>query len=82
MGTHSMDQADRQLVAVYYPSEQVGSLINKVKTEHSKIKELSKVQLKNHHSKLDNINKFIAKESKLISKYQKDIIKEARIEMI
>ena len=50
-------------------SYQVKSLINKVKTEHSKIKELSKVQLKNHQSKLDNINKFITKESKLISKY-------------
>ena len=55
-------------------SEQVGSLINKVKTEHSKIKELSKVQLKNHQSKLDNINKFISKESKLITRYKKDII--------
>ena len=29
-------------------SEQVGSLINKVKTEHSKIKELTKSQLKKH----------------------------------
>ncbi len=56
-------------------SEQVGSLINKVKTEHSKIRELTKTQLKQHKSKLENINKFIAKESKLITKYNKDIIK-------
>ena len=49
-------------------SNQVNSLINKVKTEHSKIKELTKTQLKQHKSKLENINKFIAKESKSITK--------------
>ena len=57
-----------------FTSEQICSLINKVKTEHSKIKELTKSQLKQKKSKLDNINKFIVKESKLISKYEKDII--------
>ena len=56
-------------------SYQVKSLINKVKTEHSKIKELTKSQLKQKKSKLDNINKFIAKESKLINKYEKELIK-------
>ena len=54
-------------------SEQIGSLINKVKTEHSKIKELTKSQLKLKKSKLDNINKFIKKEDKLIKKYQKEL---------
>lgn len=56
-------------------SEQIGSLINKVKTEHNKIKELSKSQLKLKISKLDYINKFLIKESKYIDKYQKEIIK-------
>ncbi len=56
-------------------SEQVGSLVNKVKTEHSKIRELSKTQLKQIQSKLDNINKFISKESKTLIKYQKDLLK-------
>ena len=56
-------------------SEQVGSLINKVKTEHNKIKELTKSQLKKHKAKLDNINKFIIKESKLINKHKVEINK-------
>lgn len=56
-------------------SEQIGSLINKVKTEHSKVKELTKSQLKLKISKLDNINKFISKENKIIDKYQKEITK-------
>jgi len=58
-----------------FTSEQVSSLINKVKTEHSKIKELTKTQLKQHISKLENINKFITKEYKLIDKHKKEIIK-------
>ena len=57
-----------------FTSHQVDSLINKVKTEHSKIKELTKTQLKQHKSKLENINKFIVKDSKIITKYEKDII--------
>lgn len=56
-------------------SYQVRSIINKVKTEHSKIKELTKSQLKQKKSKLEHINKFIIKESKLISKYEKEILK-------
>jgi hypothetical protein len=51
-----------------FTSNQVSSLINKVKTEHGKFKELTKTQLKQHISKLDNITKFINKESKLIQK--------------
>ena len=58
-----------------FTSNQVDSLLNKVKTEHSKIKELTKTQLKNHISKLDNINKFINKSSKSIVSLNKDIIK-------
>jgi hypothetical protein len=58
-----------------FTSKQVSSLINKVKTEHSKFKELTKTQLKQHQVKLDNITKFISKESKLIQKKSKDIIK-------
>ena len=56
-----------------FTSNQVDSLINKVKTEHSKIKELTKFQLKQHQSKLGNINKFISKESKLIITLNKNI---------
>lgn len=56
-------------------SYQVKSLINKVKTEHSKLRELSKSQLKQLQSKSDNLAKFIAKESKLIIKYQKELAK-------
>ncbi len=56
-------------------SYQVKSIFNKVKTEHIKIKELTKSQLKQKKSKLEHINKFIIKESKLISKYEKEIIK-------
>ncbi len=51
-----------------FTSRQVGSLINKVKTEHAKIKELSKSQLKQQKSKLINIEKFISTEQKNISK--------------
>ncbi len=51
-----------------FTSAQVNSLINKVKTEHAKIKELSKSQLKQQKSKLLNITKFIAAEEKNISK--------------
>ncbi len=56
-------------------SEQIGSIINKVKTEHSKIKELTKSQLKQKKSKLEHINKFITKEQKIIDKYNKEIVK-------
>ena len=51
-----------------FTSRQIGSLINKVKTEHAKIKELSKSQLKQQKTKLINIEKFIATEQKNISK--------------
>ena len=51
-----------------FTSRQVGSLINKVKTEHAKIKELSKSQLKQQKAKLINIEKFISTEQKNISK--------------
>ena len=51
-----------------FTSRQVGSLMNKVKTEHAKIKELSKSQLKQQKAKLLNIEKFIATEQKNISK--------------
>ena len=51
-----------------FTSRQIGSLINKVKTEHAKIKELSKTQLKQQKTKLLNIEKFIATEQKNISK--------------
>ena len=51
-----------------FTSRQIGSLINKVKTEHAKIKELSKSQLKQQKSKLINIEKFISTEQKNISK--------------
>ena len=47
-----------------FTSRQIGSLINKVKTEHAKIKELSKTQLKQQKTKLLNIEKFIATEQK------------------
>ena len=51
-----------------FTSRQISSLINKVKTEHAKIKELSKSQLKQQKVKLLNIEKFIATEQKNISK--------------
>ena len=56
-----------------FTSRQVGSLINKVKTEHAKIKELSKTQLKQQKAKLLNITKFIAVEEKNISKLLDEI---------
>ncbi|NCQ52100.1 hypothetical protein GW796_09460 [archaeon] len=58
-----------------FTSHQVISIINKVKSEHAKIRELTKTQLKQHKAKLDNINKFITKESKFINKQNQDIIK-------
>ena len=56
-----------------FTSAQVNSLINKVKTEHAKIKELSKSQLKQQKAKLLNITKFIATEQKNISKLLDEI---------
>ena len=56
-----------------FTSRQIGSLINKVKTEHAKIKELSKTQLKQQKTKLLNIEKFIATEQKNISKLLDEI---------
>ena len=56
-----------------FTSRQIGSLINKVKTEHAKIKELSKSQLKQQKAKLINIEKFIATEQKNISKLLDEI---------
>ena len=56
-----------------FNSRQIGSLINKVKTEHAKIKELSKSQLKQQKAKLLNIEKFIATEQKNILKIYDEI---------
>ena len=56
-----------------FTSRQISSLINKVKTEHAKIKELSKTQLKQQKAKLLNITKFIAVEEKNISKLLDEI---------
>ena len=56
-----------------FTSRQVGSLINKVKTEHAKIKELSKTQLKQQKAKLLNIEKFITTEQKNILKIYDEI---------
>ncbi len=56
-----------------FTSRQIGSLINKVKTEHAKIKELSKSQLKHQKAKLLNIEKFIATEQKNILKIYDEI---------
>ena len=56
-----------------FTSRQIGSLINKIKTEHAKIKELSKSQLKQQKAKLLNITKFIATEQKNISKLLDEI---------
>ena len=56
-----------------FTSRQVGSLINKVKTEHAKIKELSKSQLKQQKTKFLNIEKFIATEEKNILKIYDEI---------
>ena len=56
-----------------FTSRQVGSLINKVKTEHAKIKELSKSQLKQQKAKFLNIEKFIATEQKNILKIYDEI---------
>ena len=56
-----------------FTSRQIGSLINKVKTEHAKIKELSKSQLKQQKAKFLNIEKFIAVEEKNILKIYDEI---------
>ncbi len=56
-----------------FTSRQIGSLINKVKTEHAKIKELSKTQLKQQKAKLLNIEKFITTEQKNILKIYDEI---------
>ena len=56
-----------------FTSRQISSLINKVKTEHDKIKELSKSQLKQQKAKLLNIEKFIATEQKNILKIYDEI---------
>ncbi len=58
-----------------FTSNQVDSMLSKVKTEHSKFKELTKTQLKKHQAKLDNVNKFVDKEFKLIIKNEKLVIK-------
>ncbi len=56
-----------------FTSRQISSLINKVKTEHAKIKELSKSQLKQQKAKFLNIEKFIATEQKNILKIYDEI---------
>ena len=57
-----------------FTAAQVSSLINKVKTEHAKIKELSKTQLKQKKLKLTNITKFIQKEQSNIQRFHDEII--------
>ena len=57
-----------------FTSAQVSSLINKVKTEHVKIKELSKTQLKQKKTKLTHIAKFIQKEQANIQRFHDEII--------
>ena len=57
-----------------FTSAQVSSLINKVKTEHAKIKELSKTQLKQKKTKLTHIAKFIQKEQSNIQRFHDEII--------
>ena len=57
-----------------FTSAQVSSLINKVKTEHAKIKELSKTQLKQKKTKLTHIAKFIKKEQSNIQRFHDEII--------
>ena len=56
-------------------SYQIKSLINKVQTEHAKIKELTKTQLKQKQNKLSYIEEFIKKEQKLIVQNKDKIIK-------
>ena len=55
-------------------SEQIGSLIYKVKAKHNKIKDLTKVQYKQKQSKLEQIEKFIVKKQKIIDKYKKEVL--------
>ena len=55
-------------------SLQIKSIINKVKTEHIKIKELTKTQLKQIEQKVESIDKFINKEQKNIVKLEKEIV--------
>ena len=57
-----------------FTSHQINSIINKVKTEHSKIKELTKTQLKQVEQKVESIDKFINKEQKTILKLEKEIL--------
>ena len=56
-----------------FTAAQVSSLINKVKTEHAKIKELTKTQLKQKKTKLTNIAKFIKKEQSNIQRFHDEI---------
>ncbi len=68
------NEINHQLMGLnLFTSRQISSLINKVKTEHAKIKELSKSQLKQQKTKLLNITKFIANEEKIISKLLDEI---------
>ena len=54
-------------------SHQINSIINKVKTEHSKLKELTKTQLKQVEQKVESITQFINKEQKNIVKLEKEV---------
>lgn len=56
-------------------AQQIKSLINKAQTEHAKIKELTKTQLKQKQNKLSHIEEFIKKEQKLIVQNKDKIIK-------
>lgn len=52
----------------YFASKQVDSIIIKVTTEHSKLKELTKTQIVQLDSKIKNITKFVEKSQKQIEK--------------
>ena len=56
-----------------FTAAQVSSLINRVKTEHAKIKELSKTQLKQKKLKITNITKFIQKEQSNIQRFHDEL---------
>lgn len=51
-----------------FTSHQIGSLINKVKAEHKKIKAMTQTQLNQIHAKIDQIQKFILKKNDEVTK--------------
>lgn len=58
-----------------FTSHQVKSLINKTTGEYSKIRELTKTQLKQKQSKVLAVKGFIESEQKKIKNKEKDILK-------